>query len=198
MSFSYTGSMIGYIEGEILAVDDRGVIVNVSGVGYMVYVGGDVLFSSNVGEVVKLWTEMVVRENQISLFGFKNKEELVMFNLLLDVSGIGPRSALSIVGLGSVSSLASAIKNDRVDYLTKVSGIGKKSAQKIVIELKDKMAKMDIGEGDSAPLDVEVMQALEVMGYKEGEIRKIIKEIPQEVVGTNNRIRAALALLSKN
>ncbi len=134
--------MLAFIEGVIIQKNPEHMIVSVQGVGFQIYC--DAALSAAfpaVGEKAKVWTYMNVRENEISLFGFPTQEIKSLFELLITVSGIGPRVAGSIVANISPDAFAISVLNDNYDMLTKVKGIGKKTAQRIVLELKDKLKK---------------------------------------------------------
>ena len=127
--------MIARIEGTIVHVADKFLIVDVSGVGYKLYVTTEAIGSSKLGDHTSFWVYTAVRENSLDLYGFKTINEMSFFELLLDVSGIGPRSALGILTVASIDTLKRAIATGDTSYLNKVSGIGKKTAEKIIVEL---------------------------------------------------------------
>src|ERR1043166_246477 len=128
--------MYGYIEGEIKSLRPAHCVVLVGGIGYKVFTTKDALLRYTPGSRAQFWTHLAVREDAHDLYGFALEEELRFFELLLTVSGIGPKSALAILDTVSIGTLRSAIAQNRAEYLTKVSGIGKKTAEKIVLELK--------------------------------------------------------------
>ena len=133
----------------------------------------------------------------MDLYGFQDKEELHFFELLISVSGIGPKSALSILNIAPIETLKEAVITNDSSYLTKVSGIGTKSAQKIVIELQDKIE--NTAEEGSLELraDVDVLDALKALGYNTNEVRMAIKEIPKDTKDTSAKIKEALRILGK-
>lgn len=190
----YYRFMIGYLKGEIIEEDLRSVVLLVGGVGYKVYTNTAFLDSKrqNKGEI-SFWTYLAVRENALDLYGFTTKEELSFFELLITVSGIGPKSAMSILSVASVSNLRNAISSGDTSHLVKVSGVGKKNAEKIVVELKDKIGDFTIGESVSG--DVDVIEALKSLGYSERESREVLKKIDKEG-NTSDKIKKALKLLS--
>jgi Holliday junction DNA helicase RuvA len=188
--------MITRIKGLIVHIAEKFVVVDVSGVGYKVHVTNDTLLTCELNNQIILWTYTAVRENSLDLFGFPNTEELNFFELLLDVSGIGPRSALGILGIAPIETLAKAIATGDTSYLNKVSGIGRKTAEKIVIELRDKL-KMFKGENsDSLRDEGDVIEALKSLGYSQSEARDALKQVPEDVEGTNAKIKQALKMLS--
>jgi len=143
----YYEAMIGSLKGKIVLKTDKSLIIETGGVGYKVSVSPDVLSkTSKIGDEVFLFIHTHVREDALDLYGFLNLEDLNFFEMLLNVSGIGPRSALAILGVATIETLRRAIGTGDTSYLTKISGIGRKTAEKIVIELRDKIAnenKMD-------------------------------------------------------
>jgi Holliday junction DNA helicase RuvA len=139
---------------------------------------------------------MAVRENSLDLYGFVTTEEMDFFTLLLDVSGIGPKSALSILIVAPLDTLKKAIATGDTSYLNKVSGIGKKTAEKIVIELRDKLHAFK-HEGSASELrgESDVVEALKSLGYSQNEARDVLKQVPATIEGTNARIKEALKIL---
>jgi holliday junction DNA helicase RuvA len=188
--------MIGHLEGKVLETNHEKVIVDISGVGYIVFATPDTLSKVSKSKKVSLWTHLAVRENALDLYGFLEKEELKLFEMLLSVSGIGPKSALGILSIASVETLKSAVSEDNSSYLTKVSGIGSKTAQKIVLELKDKIGVS--GEGMALKGEEDTLEALVAMGYTLSEARDALKEVPREIEGSNERLREALKSLGGN
>ena len=191
--------MIGQITGNLSLKSDRFVIINAGGVGYKIYVTADTLNQLAKSDFeVSLWTHLVVKEDALDLYGFLEQRELEFFQMLITVSGIGPRGALAILSLAGPETLRKAIASGNTEYLTKVSGIGRKSAEKIVLELKDKLGKM--GEFlPSAEMDQEadVLHALQALGYSLKEAREAVKKLPVEAIDTGEKIRLALKNLGR-
>jgi Holliday junction DNA helicase RuvA len=133
-----------------------------------------------------------VREDALDLYGFLNREELEFFEMLINVSGIGPRSALAILGIASIETLRKAIGTGDTSYLTKISGIGRKTAEKIVIELRDKMGK-ELG-GGSLQVELDALEALKSLGYSQNEARETLKKVSPNT-NTNTKIKEALKIL---
>lgn len=183
--------MIGYLKGKIVEQDLKSVILDVSGVGYRIYTNISNLQTK--GEV-ELWTHLAVRENALDLYGFTTKEELNFFELLITVSGIGPKSALGILSVATLKNLKHAIKNGDTGHLTKVSGIGKKNAEKIVLELKERLDDFETG-GVTISGDVDAIEALKALGYSEREAREALKKVT-ESKDTGDKVKKALKLLS--
>ena len=189
--------MIAKIEGIIVHVSEKFLIVDVSGVGYKLYITTDTLVSSLLGDHVSFWVHTAVRENSIDLYGFKNINEMSFFELLLDVSGIGPRSALSILAVAPIDTLKRAIATGDTSYLNKVSGIGKKTAEKIIIELRDKLQAYKNENDTPGALrdESDIIEALKSLGYSQNEARDALKKVSAETIGMNARIKEALKIL---
>ncbi len=187
--------MIGYIEGDVRIVKAGFAIISCSGVGYKVAATRDTLAKLSVGARASLWTHLAVRETALDLYGFMDEEELYFFDLLLTVSGIGPKSAISILDIATTETLRSAISQGNAGYLTNVSGIGKKTAEKIILELKDKVGRG--GEGTSGALkgDEEALEAMRSLGYSPQEARDSLRKVPNDITGSNDRLREALKIL---
>ena len=192
---AYNASMIGRLQGEVAAVIRDTVVVLVGGVGYRVRTLASVLANAREGTPLTLWTHLAVREHAHELFGFERKEELQWFELLLTVSGIGPRSALAVLNSADLPTLESAITGNDPSILARAFGIGRKTSEKIVLELKEKVVA--VGEGTpGAGSDGEVVEALVSLGYSLKEARDAARAVPKEVTGAANKIREALRLVS--
>jgi holliday junction DNA helicase RuvA len=191
--------MIARLEGIIVHTAEKFLIIDVSGVGYKLYATTESLSAIKLGDHTSFWVYTAVRENSIDLYGFKNTNEMSFFELLLDVSGIGPRSALSILAIAPIDTLKRAIATGDTGYLNKVSGIGKKTAEKIIIELRDKL--QDYKSDDNTPGllrdESDIVEALKSLGYSQSEARDALKKVPSTTLGTNARIKEALQVLSK-
>jgi Holliday junction DNA helicase RuvA len=188
--------MIGKLRGEFIGLTpDGAALIDVGGVGYAVHVS-----ASTVTELQRsqkhssLLIHTSVREDALDLYGFTTEEELVFFKQLLSVSGIGPKSALGVMNVADATSLRRSIAQGDTSALTRVYGIGKKSAERIVVELRDKLAK-ESGTGGPGEGDAEVVDALMALGYRAEEVRKTLKEIGVGSSGVTERIAAALKYL---
>ena len=192
--------MIAYLEGTIIHSTDKFIIINTSGVGYKVYITPETALAYKEEDAISLFIHTAVRENSIDLFGFSTVEALLFFELLLDVSGIGPRSALGIIALAPIETIKRAIATGDVGYLNKVSGIGKKTAEKIIIELRDKLQNYKDEGNTSSSLREEgdILEALKSLGYSQNEARDALKQVPSSMEGTNTRIKEALRILSNH
>ncbi len=185
--------MIGHLRGVIIHQDMKSVMLDVNGVGYKIstHIGG---LEKHKGRELELWTYLAVRENALDLYGFTTREELDFFELLITVSGIGPKSAMAILSAASLSNLRQAIATGDTTHLVKVSGVGKKSAEKIVLELKDKLEKSADG-AEFISGDVDALEALKSLGYGEREAREALKKVVDSK-DTSDKVRKALKLLS--
>jgi Holliday junction DNA helicase RuvA len=190
--------MIGSIKGKIILKTDKFIIVETAGVGYKINISPDTLSKlKKEDEEVLFWIHTHVREDILDLYGFLNREELEFFEMLINVSGIGPKGALGILGVASIETLKRAISTGDISYLTKVSGIGKKTAEKIIIELRDKMQNKTGEKMTDASLrdELDALEALKSLGYSQNEAREALKKVSPEA-NTNTKIREALKLLS--
>ena len=197
--------MIGSIKGKIILKKEKWIIVEASSVGYKIYVSPDTLskvdaFRLRVGQndaPVSFWIHTHVREDALDLYGFFEYPELEFFEMLISVSGIGPKSALAILGITSIDTLRKAIGTGDTSYLTKISGIGKKTAEKIVIELRDKMGTEL--EGVSLQGELDSIEALKSLGYSQNQAREALKKVTEKNpnIDTNTKIREALKILGK-
>jgi Holliday junction DNA helicase RuvA len=185
--------MIGSIKGKIILKTEKYLVVETGGVGYKISVSPDTLSKAKkLDEDIFLWIHDHVREDAFDLYGFLDREELEFFEMLINVSGIGPKGALSILGITSIETLRKAISIGDTSYLTKISGIGRKTAEKIVIELRDKVGK-ELG-GSSLQVELDALEALKSLGYSGVEARDALKKVKPDV-DTNTKIREALKIL---
>jgi Holliday junction DNA helicase RuvA len=189
--------MIGYLEGTVRASTLGGVILQVGGVGYKVALTKETVSHFLPGSTVALFTHLAVREDALDLYGFESEEELRFFELLLTVSGIGPKSALAILDVADVETLRSAIHAGNAAYLTTVSGIGKKTAEKIVLELRDKIGAAIAGFDAALEGDAEALEAMKSLGYSATEAREALRRVPASITGANARLREALRVIGK-
>lgn len=189
--------MIGHLSGSVVKVGSGHVILSCNGIGYKVAATRATLLPLREGSEVALWTHLAVREDVLDLYGFGDEEEQRFFEMLLSVSGIGPKSALAIVDIASVETLRSAISTGRSEYLTKVSGIGKKTAEKIVLELRDKVGAAAEREGASLKGDEEALEAMKALGYSASEARDALRKVPKEIESSSERLREALKIMGR-
>ena len=188
--------MIGFIEGKIEHATDKYVLVGVNGVGYKVYISTNVFKNlPKIGNEVKLFTHLHVREDILDLYGFLDQKDLEFFEMLISISGIGPKGAMNILSVASIETLKKAITNEESSILTKVSGLGQKTAEKIILELKSKVSGEYTDEKGGA--SGEAIDALVSLGYRLQEAREALKKVPDDVKEVGAKIKSALKLLSK-
>ncbi len=192
--------MISLLEGTIEFKGERFVVIKAGGVGYKVFFAPEVMRSiASIGESCKMWTHLHVRETDMELYGFLSYAEMQFFEMLIGISGIGPKSASGILGVAPVDTLKRAIAAGETNYLTKVSGVGKRMAEKIIVELRDKLGGANMPEGMRTELaaDADVLDALIAMGYSPSEARQAVGRIPAGVSGTKERLGEALRMLGR-
>ena len=187
--------MIGYLEGTVRSSTLGSMVLMVGGIGYKVALPRETVTHFLPGSQVSVFTHLVVREDVLDLYGFENEEDLRFFELLLTVSGIGPKSALAILDIASVETLRSAIAGGDAKYLTTVSGIGRKTAEKIVLELRDKVGVGTAAAGAALKGDAEALEAMRALGYSTQEARDALRQVPDSFTRSNDRLREALKLL---
>lgn len=185
--------MIIHLKGTVIDKNDKYLVLEVQDVGYKVFATTETIESVGIDQQGSLWVHHAVREDAEDLFGFGSKDELNFFELLIGISGIGPRTALGILNVTTISALKKAVSSGDTSHLTKVSGIGKKNADKIVLELKDKFEYEEDIHSESG--DVDVVEALQSLGYSQHDARKALKEITGGT--TQEKIKQALKILNK-
>ena len=189
--------MIAKITGKIAHIDLKYLIVDTNGIGYKVFATSETLEKTGeIGEEISLWIHHVVREDSEELFGFLTRDSLGLFELLISISGIGPKTALGILNTTTVDTIREAVGTGDISYLTKISGIGKKMAEKIVIELRDKLGGMETEITTSVKDSAVAVDALKSLGYSEREAREAVKKIGKTATGTQDIVKAALKNLS--
>jgi Holliday junction DNA helicase RuvA len=188
--------MIGSIQGKISHKAANYIIVETNNVGYKVFLPQIFLIPLKVGQDLSLVIHTYVREDQITLYGFPTLAELEFFELLLTVSGEGPKSAMAIMSLASLEMLKSAIGSEDPTVFTKVAGIGRKTAERVIVELKGKL-KDETGSAPSAREHSDALDALLSLGYREAEAREALKAIPKDTSNLQEKVKLALKALSK-
>lgn len=189
--------MIASLQGTITQNDSKFIILEVNNIGYKIFVTADTLHGLTIGSKQKLFTYLAVRENAMDLYGFVSEKERNFFELLISISGIGPKGAINILSAVSIDTLISAIQTGSTTHLIKVSGIGKKTAEKIVLELKDKLETLtgdDMTQGLSS--DADAIEALKMLGYESNEARESLKKIDKNITDTGAKVKAALKVLN--
>lgn len=187
--------MIAHITGKIIDIQERFLVVDVNGIGYKVFVSSDTISQISINQNVSLFTFLAVREDALDLYGFITDEERAFFELLLSVSGIGPKSALSILSVTAIDTLKKAIATGDTSYLNKVSGIGRKTAEKIVIELRDKLKAHINDTHTNLRGDHDAIDALKALGYSQNEAREALKDLSPDIVDISGKIKEALKRL---
>ncbi|HVS79375.1 MAG TPA: Holliday junction branch migration protein RuvA [Candidatus Paceibacterota bacterium] len=194
--------MISHLRG---VVEQKGLnfaVLDVQGVGYRVFMTSGLLAELAIGEEAKIPTYLAVREDAMDLYGFRNQDELRFFELLISISGIGPKSALSILNITTLDSLRQAVASEDTTHLTRVSGIGRKTAERIVIELRGKLDGFEFEaiatDTGSIKEEVDALEALKSLGYSQKESQEALKLVPKDIIGTGEKVKHALRLLASN
>jgi Holliday junction DNA helicase RuvA len=195
--------MIARLRGTVLTAKAPIAVIDVQGVGYKVTCSQGALDTLSVGRPCDVHTHMIVREDDISLYGFVSEDEIELFLLLLGVQGVGARTAIAILSRLSAETLSTAIANQQVDTLSRVPGIGKKTAEKIIFALKGKLGGLDaapssigIGGAPLSSVDTEVIAALTALGYSTAESHAALAALPKdEKLDLEEKLRRALSSL---
>ncbi|MFV9510903.1 Holliday junction branch migration protein RuvA [Tepidibacillus sp. LV47] len=181
--------MIDFVQGIVVDIDEESVIVNVNGVGYQVFVPRPEFYHPKLNQPCLIYTHHYMREDWMGLYGFQNKEERYLFRLLLGVSGIGPKGALAMIGQGNLNQVIQAIASEDEKFLTQLPGVGKKTAQRIILDLKDKVKGLSFRgnlfdimkrkeEGIiSTKHGSDLKEALKSLGYHDQEIHQVLKSL---------------------
>ena len=189
--------MIATLHGKIQSRTDDSLVINVGGVGFRVRVPSQTLENLGAtGSDVQLFTHLRVREDELSLYGFATEDELHLFETLMTVSGIGPKVAMNVLSSASVDTLRVAIAQGNVDALTAIPGIGKKTAQRLALELKGKIDVSGLGEvSELTQADADVVDALINLGYSAAEAARAARSVPSTAKTIEDRVRVALQYL---
>ena len=199
--------MFAYIKGSLEMKFKNYIVIDVGGLGYKIFMSENAINTvGNIGDIIKVYTYYRVREDDVSIYGFKTQEELRMFELLLSVSGVGAKSALVMLSCIEPSDFAIAVISNDVKVLTKIPGIGNKSAQRIILELKDKLkdiqAEEDIQSSKETHVDnseniQEAISGLMVLGYSRKDIEKAFEHLDVDKLSVEDLIKKGLILLTK-
>jgi holliday junction DNA helicase RuvA len=190
--------MIGFIKGNIQYKSSNYIIAETGGVGYKIFLPGGLLFGLKAGQSLELFIHTFVREEQITLYGFQTQEELEFFELLITVSGVGPKSALGIMSLASLDMIKSAIASEDPAVFTKVAGIGKKTAERVIVELKEKIkTQAEESSSGTAQSHSDALDVLIALGYTNQEARNALKSVPQGTEDLQEKVKLALKQLNK-
>jgi holliday junction DNA helicase RuvA len=189
--------MIAKLRGTIDFLRDSYAVIDVGGVGYKVFLTAHTLGSIAGKTNLELHIHTYVREDILALYGFVDFEELEMFELLISISGIGPKAALGILSIANPKTVRTAVLNDDSAILTRVSGVGKKTAQRVILELKNKIPDMSFNEKAQVVSDSDALEALVTMGYSVTQARETLKEISPEIKDVGERVKLALKNLGR-
>lgn len=191
--------MIGSLKGKVDFKSGTTIIIDVHGVGYKVQVSSEVLGKAIVGQEIKIYTYTHVREDVLDLFGFSSADDLKLFEQIIGISGIGPRTALNIFSIGIRNGISEAIIKGDVEFFTQVPRLGRKNAQKLIIELKGKLGSLeDLDFSEEADGQTnEVLNVLKSFGFSVREAREAIKNIDKKVESVEEKVRLALKHLGK-
>lgn len=191
--------MLSYLKGTIKVKTERSVIIEVNSVGYEVFVSPLFLEKAKRDETVELYTHQHVREDLIELYGFDKIDELNFFKQIISVSGIGPKSGLTILSLAPMAELKKGIIEGDASLLTKVSGIGNKTAERLILELRNKLE--DSGTegiaGASGASDSQSIDGLMALGYTAREAREALRQVDKNVINVKDRVKGALKMIGK-
>ncbi|MDO8571368.1 MAG: Holliday junction branch migration protein RuvA [bacterium] len=191
--------MLAFIRGTVQLKDEHSLIIISHDIGYRVFVSGNILHTVSIGEMKELFLHHHIREDCSDLYGFQSPRELVFYEQLLSISGIGPKTALGIISAAPIEKLASAISRGDAALLKGISGIGAKTADRIVIELRGKV--VSLSQEEKTPngydtLDQEIVDALVELGYQRGIAGNIVSTIPASISTPEDRLKAALKMLA--
>ena len=189
--------MIAKLRGKIDLLHENYLIVDVGGIGYKVFVTVHTLGMLAGSQSVELYIHTYVREDILALYGFLELQELDMFEMLISISGIGPKAALGILAIADPKTIAMAVLNEDSSVLTRVSGVGKKIAQRVILELKNKIKDMPSSEKAQLESDSDAFEALVAMGYSVSESREALKLISSDVKDVGERVKLALKSLGR-
>lgn len=197
---AYNELMIATLRGEIIQIEDNALVVEVGGVGLRVFVPAQVRGRMKAGEAILLYTHLVVRQDALILYGFDSQSDRELFNMLLGVDGVGPKVALSVLSTLTVDAVQRAVFTDEAELLSRVPGVGKKTAQKIALHLKDRLKPIDALSkiASMSDADSEVLAALTALGYSVIEAQTAIQALPKDAPkDVEERLRMALQYTGK-
>ena len=188
--------MIGKLKGAVDYFGEGYLVLDVNGVGYKVFCTEVVLGKASGLETLELFIHTHVKEDQLNLIGFEDQGELELFELLISVSGVGPKAALNILNIASPNDIKTAIFNQDSSILTQVSGIGKKTAERLILELQNKVKNFPASSSEAVRGNQDVIEALVAMGYSIGEAREAAK-VAKDIDDISEKIKVALKSIKK-
>ncbi len=202
--------MIGYLKGEVAGIYDDRIVLEVGGIGYNIFMAASSLdLIEGVGEIIKIYTYLLVREDALSLYGFLTKDDLELYKLLISVNGIGPKGGLALLSVMTSDDLRFAILSGDAKQIGKAPGIGPKTAQRLIIDLKDKVSLQDAFElksehnADNKEKDTlgvireEAVEALVALGYSQSDSYRAVRSVGNDVNDVESVLKAALSNMSK-
>lgn len=189
--------MISSLTGKVQYIGENSLEVSCGSIGYKVFCSPKTLGAYSVGQGAEIFTHLHVREDDLSLYGFQTREERDFFEILLGVSGIGPRGALGVLSGAALDLLKKAIGSGDTSILTRVSGIGQKKAQRIILELKDKLSDGGYGDDESLKDAGDVIEALLGLGYSRSQAQQALRKVPEHIEGVEQKVKEALKILGK-
>jgi len=187
--------MIATLRGEVIEIEENALVVEVGGVGLRVFAPAPLRQKLKTGEIVLLHTHLVVREDALTLYGFETVDDRRLFNLLLGVDGVGPKVALSVLSTLSIDAVQRAVFQEQAEILSRVPGVGKKTSQKIILYLKDRLAPVSglLAVASMSDSDSEVLAALTALGYSVVEAQTALQSLPKDAPeDVEERLRLAL------
>ncbi|HBP01582.1 MAG: Holliday junction ATP-dependent DNA helicase RuvA [Candidatus Moranbacteria bacterium GW2011_GWE1_49_15] len=189
--------MIAKLKGKIDFIKESYAVVEVGGIGYKVFVTAYTMGKVAGLENAEFYIHTHVREDVLALYGFLSLDELEMFELLISVSGIGPKAGLGILTIADPKTIRTAVANEDASILTKVSGVGKKTAGRVILELRNKIGDLPVHEKHEVASDSDALEALVAMGYSVSESRDALKAISKDISDVGERVKSALKSLGK-
>lgn len=190
--------MIAILHGKVIQLGEKTAILDVQGVGYELFLSPNVRASLNVDQNITLHTYLNVREDAMELYGFQSAAERSFFKQLISISGVGPKSALGVLAVASLDEVKRAVASGDASMLTKVAGIGRKTAERIVVELKEKLVGEVLESQGATAGDGGILEALQGLGYSLMEAREAVRGIPATVEGFDERLKVALKMIGKS
>ena len=193
--------MISYLKGKIINKGGGFVILEVNNIGYQIFIMPLHYADLTAGQEIEFYTYQQVREDALNLYGFRKMEELELFELLLSISGIGPKSALGVMSIATAADIKESIAQGDPALLTKVSGIGRKTAERVVLELREKIGKLGFGDGKLGKNNLgssDEIDALMALGYSLIQAREALNKVDAKTKDSGERIRQALKKLGNN
>lgn len=190
--------MIGKLKGKLVEVDGNiGLVETKAGIYYRVYLTPRILQEKEINQPVEVYTYLQVSQDDLTLYGFENKNQYDMFRMLIAVSGIGPKSAFNIISFAQSERIVKAVAENDLDYLVNIPGLGKKTAQKIMLELSSKLGEVfDLKKAVLSKEDKIVVDALASLGFNRLEVRRVISKVDKKL-SIEERIRQAIKLTAK-